>query len=135
VQAKAKKIHSGRRLGTAARDPSTLRMTKFARPVPNQSVVSRFGKGREPNAQLLRRQGRDALRGSPRFLAAQRTLARDDSPSQGLTATRFSLQAVVDPPNEQKPFVVVLVGGNEICCMSVARSVLSTCSVPSLAAT
>ena len=29
--------------------------------------------------ELLRRKGRDALRGSPRFLAVQRTLARNDN--------------------------------------------------------
>jgi tRNA(Ile)-lysidine synthase len=35
-------------------------------------------KGSEPNARLLRRENRDAARGSPRSLAAQKTLARDD---------------------------------------------------------
>jgi len=35
--------------------------------------------GSEPNARLLRREERDASRGSPRSFAAQRTLAQDDS--------------------------------------------------------
>ena len=35
--------------------------------------------GSEPNARLLRRNERDASRGSPRSFAAQRTLAQDDN--------------------------------------------------------
>src|SRR5271155_5974164 len=35
--------------------------------------------GSEPNARLLRRKKRDASRGSPRFLTAQRTLVRNDN--------------------------------------------------------
>jgi hypothetical protein len=35
-------------------------------------------KGSDPDARLLRRKKRDASRGSPRSLAVQRTLARED---------------------------------------------------------
>jgi len=53
--------------------------------------IERPDKGCEPNARLVRREKRDASRGSPRSLASQKALARDDK--QGITGA--SLQSSI----------------------------------------
>src|SRR5271169_3857785 len=65
--------HEGRRKGIV--DRINERAVWWARALPGDC---RSQKGSEPNARVLRRKGRDASRGSPRFLTAQRTLVRND---------------------------------------------------------
>src|SRR5580698_7113872 len=50
--------------------------------------------GSEPSARVLRRKIRDASCGSPRSLAAQRTLARDDNRLGDRSAPNYSLDTV-----------------------------------------
>ena len=46
--------------------------------------MAQFDKEASQTRELLRRKGRDASRGSPRSLAAQTTLARDDNQTESL---------------------------------------------------
>src|SRR5580658_526052 len=67
------------------------------------------GQGSEPNARLMCRKKRDASRGSPGFVAAQRTLARNDNQTHSVQGAAVGigwptviLKILMLLPNESK---------------------------------
>jgi hypothetical protein len=59
-------------------DGNVCRCGTYPRIVSAIQAAAKGMQGSEPNARLLRREERDASRGSPRSFAAQKALAQND---------------------------------------------------------